>query len=83
MIIDYNRTRIPGDVTFHFQHSLRGFNLVYVPSLDKDLFVCIDKGEAFTFYDLEYEGLYFYPDPNHAEDDPDFDEDFLGVSTDW
>lgn len=74
MIIDWNRTNM-GNKVFHFKNSLRPFIEVTIPA-DDALFVDLDKMIAYTFDELEYEGLEFYMDETEE------DLDFLGVDVD-
>lgn len=61
----------PNEV-FHFMHSLRPF--IFAESGTDFIFIDINEGLAYTFDELEREGLYFYK----FEDD----EDYLGVVVD-
>lgn len=70
MIKDWNRSEVLGNTVFHFKNSLRPFVSVPTNNYD-DIFIDINEWVAYTFYDLEFEGLKFY----EKEDD----EDFKGV----
>lgn len=72
MIRDWNREYLTGKV-FHFQNSLRPFTEVH-NSTDERYFLDLDKGELYTFEELDYDGLFFYDD--------DEDDDFMGVKVD-
>jgi hypothetical protein len=71
MIRDYNRSQVLTGTVFHFKNSLRSFVVVDFISENKTLFVDLHEGFAYSYDDLEYEGLEFY----EKEDD----EDFKGV----
>lgn len=70
MIKDWNRNEVLGNTVFHFKNSLRPFVSVPTNNYD-DIFIDINEWVAYTFDDLEFEGLNFY----EKEDD----EDFKGV----
>jgi hypothetical protein len=74
MIIDVNRGIVMEE--FHFQNSLRTFIQVSYPNDEYGcLFIDVDNHEAYSWEELEREGLLFY----EKEDD----ENFMGVNTDW
>ena len=71
MIKDWNRNELYPMEVFHFKNSLRPF--VVIEKNDGDyLFVDINNQMAYSFEELEFEGLEFFQKPN--------DDDFLGVS---
>lgn len=70
-IADWNMGEVGSKEIFHFKNSLRPFISVADVYGDEGFFLDIDKGECYSFDDLEYEGLEFYTDDNN--------DDFMGV----
>ncbi len=59
MIKDWNRSEVFGPTVFHFKNSLRPFVFVQMDNFE-DIFIDINEWVAYTFDDLEFEGLNFY-----------------------
>lgn len=66
MIKDWNRNEVLSNTVFHFKNSLRPF--ISIPLNNEDIFIDLNEWVAYSFDDLEYEGLNFY----EKEEDPDF-----------
>lgn len=73
-IVNWNMGEVGKNEVFHFKNSLRPFIEINNVYHDEGLFLDINRGECFSFDDLEYEGLEFYTD--------DDDDNFMGVEID-
>ena len=76
LIKDWNSNEVCGNEVFHFKNSLRPFIYVNNKYYNTEFFVDLNEKVAYTFEELEYEGLEFYTDETEE------DLDFLGVEVD-